>query len=197
MHAYLIISSNPDISGQVDSLARKLKVKILEFPLTKIDNARDLKVFTSLKIDAPTAIYINRIDLATEEALNAFLKNLEEPQENLYYILTASSVSAVLPTIVSRCQVIKVNLDNFSNKEKVNIKNLKPTFSLIDKIKDREEAKEFIQNLIIQNHFNLLNSPENRDKTADNLEIFIKTLNNLKANGNVALQLTNMIIHLT
>ncbi len=40
------------------------------------------------------------------EAANALLKTLEEPPERTFLILTASSLNALLPTIVSRCQVI-------------------------------------------------------------------------------------------
>ncbi len=40
------------------------------------------------------------------EAANALLKTLEEPPDRTFLILTASSVNALLPTIVSRCQVI-------------------------------------------------------------------------------------------
>lgn len=44
----------------------------------------------------------------TQEAANAFLKTLEEPEENTVMILTASSRDSVLPTILSRCILIKV-----------------------------------------------------------------------------------------
>lgn len=40
------------------------------------------------------------------EAANALLKTLEEPPDRTFLILTASSADALLPTIVSRCQMI-------------------------------------------------------------------------------------------
>ncbi len=40
------------------------------------------------------------------EAANALLKTLEEPPDRTFLILTASSINSLLPTIVSRCQVI-------------------------------------------------------------------------------------------
>jgi DNA polymerase-3 subunit delta' len=43
---------------------------------------------------------------ATEQAANALLKTLEEPPPNVVLLLTANSVEALLPTIVSRCEVI-------------------------------------------------------------------------------------------
>lgn len=40
---------------------------------------------------------------------NAFLKTLEEPSDNTCFILLANNLDNVLPTIVSRCQVLKFN----------------------------------------------------------------------------------------
>ena len=43
-----------------------------------------------------------------KEAANAFLKLLEEPSENLMFLLTTSNTEALLPTIISRCQHIQL-----------------------------------------------------------------------------------------
>jgi DNA polymerase-3 subunit delta' len=43
---------------------------------------------------------------ATDQASNALLKTLEEPPPNVILILTAESKETLLPTIVSRCEVI-------------------------------------------------------------------------------------------
>lgn len=200
MHAYLLIGKNQNLKGQIEKLAKKLNAKIMEFPLNKIADTRELRNITKLAFNTPIAIIIDSIDLATEEAVNAFLKNLEEPQKNISYILTANSLAKVLPTIVSRCQIIKIKDQRLKIKNKDAEKFLKLTtggkFAVIDKIKDREEAKIFVQNLIEVLHFSLLNSVKNRVKTVMDLEILIKTLNNLKSNGNVGLQLANMVISL-
>ncbi len=45
---------------------------------------------------------------ATVEAANCFLKTLEEPPPQVLLILTATDSRALLPTIVSRCQVISL-----------------------------------------------------------------------------------------
>lgn len=194
MHAFLITGNSTEYTvHRANELAKKLNAKLMEFPLTKIADTRNLRSTTKLTFNSPTAILINSIDKATEEAVNAFLKNLEEPQENLFFILTAENLANVLPTIVSRCEVIRLT-NNL--KLGTNNKSLKPTLAIIDKIKDRQEAKEFVQNLIETSHFNLLNSTQNRLGQALDLEILIKTLNNLKLNGNVQLQLTNMVIGL-
>lgn len=46
---------------------------------------------------------IRDIDRGMEQAQNKLLKTLEEPENNVYFILTTTNVNLVLPTIRSRC----------------------------------------------------------------------------------------------
>ncbi len=45
---------------------------------------------------------------ATPAAANALLKTLEEPPDHLVLLLTASEPEALLPTVVSRCEVVRL-----------------------------------------------------------------------------------------
>lgn len=54
-----------------------------------------------------TVIIMTGIESMKKEAANAFLKLLEEPSENLMFILTTNNTEALLPTIISRCQHIQ------------------------------------------------------------------------------------------
>ncbi len=49
-----------------------------------------------------------RFDAANDEAQNALLKTLEEPPANVTLLLTAARADDLLPTIVSRCEVINL-----------------------------------------------------------------------------------------
>jgi DNA polymerase-3 subunit delta' len=49
-----------------------------------------------------------RFEEAHTNAANAMLKTLEEPPPQVVVILTAKSVESLLPTIVSRCEVLKL-----------------------------------------------------------------------------------------
>ena len=108
MHAFLIIGRALALQPKVDELCEKLKLKQLNYAVKKIEDVRSLNNLISLTLSEPTAIVVKAINGATTEALNAFLKNLEEPQDNLYFILTSRNEQSVLATIVSRCQVIRV-----------------------------------------------------------------------------------------
>ncbi|NIO68668.1 MAG: DNA polymerase III subunit delta, partial [Anaerolineae bacterium] len=45
---------------------------------------------------------------ATTEAANCLLKTLEEPPAQVILMLTASDIDQLLPTIISRCQVLNL-----------------------------------------------------------------------------------------
>ena len=58
-------------------------------------------------IRAQRKVYIlDRVDLLGTQAANAFLKTLEEPVPGIVFILMGRTREGVLPTIVSRCQVV-------------------------------------------------------------------------------------------
>lgn len=73
-----------------------------------IEQIREIVSGVSLApIRAKDKVYIlDRVDLLGVSAANAFLKTLEEPVEGVTFILLGRTREAVLPTIVSRCQVV-------------------------------------------------------------------------------------------
>ncbi len=186
----------------ITGLAKKLHARVVEFPLLKIGDVRNLNDLIRLSFKEPTLIVCQNIHQAGEEALNAFLKNLEEPQENIYFALTAPSARKVLPTIVSRCQIIKVvnrQVSTFDGQEIEGFlkMSLGQKLSYIDKIKDRVKAIEFTENMVSFVHRSL---HENRLKYSIGegyIRPALKTLSRLKANGNVNLQLSNLVIQIS
>lgn len=73
-----------------------------------VEQMRDLIADATLApIQGARKIYIiDRADLLGTQPANAFLKTLEEPPENVVFILLARSRENVLPTILSRCQAV-------------------------------------------------------------------------------------------
>ena len=196
MHAYLIVGNN--IEEEIDKLTKSLGVTIIEQDLHKIAEVREFKQFARLTFTDKTAILSKNIDLATVEAQNALLKILEEPQENLYFILTASSLKNLLPTIVSRCSVIESYApQKTSNKDNVLAKtffNSSKCQKLLvtSKISSREDAVELLEKLIVGGHTLMIKNIS----FAKNLEATQLCLSNIKKNGNVQIQLTNLVVKL-
>ncbi len=55
---------------------------------------------------------IHLVETMRAEAINSILKFLEEPGSEIYAFLTTNNESSVLPTIISRCQVLRLKLVN-------------------------------------------------------------------------------------
>lgn len=71
-----------------------------------IDEIRDLKEkinFAPTRAKAKTYI-IDEVHMLTKEAFNALLKTLEEPPENVFFILCTTEIHKIPETIISRCQ---------------------------------------------------------------------------------------------
>jgi len=80
----------------------------------KVDQVRELLRYVSL---APyegkyRVVILTNFENATISAANALLKTLEEPPPNAVIILTSESVESLLPTIISRCELIKLRSIN-------------------------------------------------------------------------------------
>ncbi|RME36642.1 MAG: DNA polymerase III subunit delta', partial [Thermoflexia bacterium] len=73
-----------------------------------IEQIRDLQRVLSLtpNLARHRVAVLDRFEQATLAAANAFLKTLEEPPDYAVLVLLAPDADSLLPTIVSRCQVI-------------------------------------------------------------------------------------------
>ena len=65
-------------------------------------------------------IMIDNVEYLNKNSINALLKIIEEPNENIYFILIANSQKNILPTLKSRCITFKIH---FSFDDTVNICN--------------------------------------------------------------------------
>jgi len=105
----------------------------------KINSIRDLEDKISLRpYEARCKVcIIEDAHLMTAEAANSLLKTLEEPPKGSVLILTASGLSGLFRTILSRCQVIK-----FAPLKRQTIANI-----LIKKFGFRKEDAELASRL--------------------------------------------------
>jgi DNA polymerase-3 subunit delta' len=78
----------------------------------KINSIREISNFISFSYDGSfkRIIIISNAHLMKDEAQNALLKNLEEPPENIIFILTSPYPEFLKETILSRCW--KINFEN-------------------------------------------------------------------------------------
>ena len=71
-----------------------------------IDDVRDLRdKIAFAPVDGRFKVYIvDEVHMLTREAFNALLKTLEEPPDNVVFVLATTEVHKIPETIVSRCQ---------------------------------------------------------------------------------------------
>ncbi|MFQ6617700.1 MAG: ATP-binding protein [Fidelibacterota bacterium] len=99
-----------------------------------INSIRELKreIYYSPLEGTKVVVFFNAHKM-TQEASNALLKILEEPPSRTVMVITTSRIHALLPTIISRCQIIKFTplsegeienaliLNNKASPEKANL----------------------------------------------------------------------------
>jgi replication-associated recombination protein RarA len=202
MHSYLFVANDQNaLNKEVLNLAKKIRSQIMEFAVKGIDDVRQMGKFSKLSLNKTTTILIRDIDKVSDEAINALLKNLEEPQENLTYFMTTTSTHKVLPTIISRCQIIRLKENKKTEEEVVRLSdnflkmNEVERFKLLSKINDRGEAVEFVRKFIEGCHRLIHKDGSNKNLLLKAVSTAQNTLKALNSNGNVNLQLTNFAIY--
>lgn len=170
MIARLLIS--PDLKTRVEEIEELLKTNnlspnhpdLLYFPYDSklgIAEARKIKMHFTLKPYSAKgrAAVLEDASVLTIEAQNALLKTLEEPPAEAILVLGAPSESKLLPTILSRCEIIRLepkpsNTLAYHSKYTQDLERLlnapvEERFEYIEKLKDR---KEFLQALVLYFH---------------------------------------------
>lgn len=129
IHVFLPMPSKTD----ADELQNRLELlaqdpyEIVDFSLrpalNDADSGKNRRAFYSIKyfheevrprtVYKPnegrrTVVVLTGIDTMRKESANAFLKLLEEPSDDILFLLTASKTDQLLPTIISRCQQIRL-----------------------------------------------------------------------------------------
>lgn len=120
------------------------------------------------------------------------MKNIEEPNQNLFYILTANSIDKVLPTIISRCEVVVTKEENIKKETSKNVldfinSNTTKRHDILNKIKERENAIEFVKELIFEDY---------KNNNLKNINNYLLVLKNFRLNWNVSLQLFNLLVRI-
>lgn len=157
--SYLLICQSYDlIQEKINQIIDELNISQVDFfslgeaTRIKIAEIRSLQSFISLRPYSGyyKLAFIRHAELLTIEAANALLKILEEPPARSLIILASPTKAKIISTIVSRCQVIRLNSPLRVSNDKLRIiedeidmlthLNVAQKFAFIDKlIKDVDE----------------------------------------------------------
>ncbi len=103
--------------------------------------------FNKRAIEGKRKIYIVKsAEKMNIQTSNSILKFLEEPVDDIIAILIVDNINLVLPTIISRCQVIKLNKKFFSDSSVDNFRYLFNSSKYLSFSDDK--ISEFIYNVI-------------------------------------------------
>ncbi len=149
-----------------------------------IDNIRKIGKFLSQKSFSHDSkvILIESADKLNIESQNALLKNLEEPGENNYFILTTSRPNSLLPTIISRCHT-QTYLNNIVNPDTlISIpSDTKEKLELSEKLlRDKNTTIDMLERQLSLAHAQLLKTPNQKNQRL--IRAIIKTIALIKAN---------------
>lgn len=115
----------------------------------KKDQLMELQTAYKLKsLEGDQKIYIiNQADRLNAQAANSILKFLEEPEQGIIALLTTTDIHNVLPTIVSRCQILTLKNDDTRFEENDDINNIgNKTLFKIGRLqyKDKKDIVAFV-----------------------------------------------------
>lgn len=94
------------VAGRIDTQGTLHEVIPDEKGTIAIETVRSLYKLTRTHRDTALVIVIDDAESMGREAQNALLKLLEEPTDNVYFVLTSHMSQLLLPTITSRMQHI-------------------------------------------------------------------------------------------
>ncbi|MCA9379578.1 hypothetical protein KC675_00175 [Candidatus Dojkabacteria bacterium] len=215
--SYIISSNQIDfINETINSLCSKFQIDDMNAdflcvePADKkqsigIDKTRKLKEWFSVKpYSSPNKFaVIQNADLLTVEAQNSILKLLEEPNDNCFIALTLANPSNLLPTVLSRCEIIQDTKvarssedSNFMMLSRTQqFKYIEDLFSEKNAIEQNKNIKTFLFNLLstLQKQ---LEKDHSNTKLRQNIDLVDQTSIMISGNTSKRLALENMVINM-
>lgn len=177
--AALLLCQGEQAESPCERCASCVKVASFSHPDVSLVSAGDKKSITIEQVRDMTAeahqkpwegnykiFILEDVHRMREEAANALLKILEEPPAHVVFLLTAENEHAVIPTILSRCQIFPIgeHVDDIASRlvseHHVDPRHAKVVAALhgasiedaLDMLKNRWEGRNKMLNLFLENH---------------------------------------------
>lgn len=110
------VGSHPDIT-RVSALDGKKFLSVAQIREVRAD------AFVKAHSGAHRVFIIENAQRMNEQAQNALLKVLEEPPQNVVFILLVPSKTMLLDTIISRCVLLSISTQNNNDGEHIDMAN--------------------------------------------------------------------------
>ena len=137
--------------------------------IINVDDIRDILPALSVTRDKRLFIVIENAEKMNEVASNAILKNLEEPATNIVFVFLTENHNALLPTIRSRAQLLRMKTPDIAK-----------TWSVLDPKNKVDELKrkkiDFLARGSVGEMKALIKSQRQFDERAKNVDMAKKML---------------------
>jgi len=210
-HSYLLISEKKENNlDWFNNLKDRLNINLVDICI--IDEDKQIKIEQIRKIQTNLLLkphsskyklfFIHNADNLRKESANSLLKTLEEPPSHSVIVLSASSKDKLLPTITSRCRIIKLKSTDlnspdekkiFSNYSIANIRKMKlyERFFLAKELVEKDQITNWIKEIVSD----LKNNLEDKKNRAI-LKKIIKFQKILKTNANFETALCSLLVYI-
>lgn len=216
MQSFIIISKNREKAREfVKKMADERKVSkfdIYSYETEKAVGIGDVKslskqIFLKPMQGTKKIVVLEAFFGMTIDSQNAFLKVLEEPPLSTTIVILANS-NFFLPTILSRCKLIELSTEiNFEKNEELEVLKIFESLKTMavgeklklaqDLFKDKENALQFIEKLIIVAREKMINNEKHRGEYKKDIEIMKRYYDEIKkSNVNLRLGLENMFLEI-
>ncbi|MEW6095433.1 MAG: DNA polymerase III subunit delta' [bacterium] len=159
-----VCSSCYKVNHDIHPDVKVIKPASIHFLISQIQDLQK-EVYLS-PFEGKKKVYIlDEVDKMTTQSANAFLKTLEEPSPDTLFILITSNLETLLPTIISRCQLVRFNLIPASIQTQIFSKwGIAPSkFNLLAQASGGSirKAKEYLEKVVFEHQEKLSESLEN------------------------------------
>lgn len=168
MSSILLVSSKNDSKQFLQRYLEKNNIAHFEVEYVdgmKVEDARRIKKALAFKTKNKKLYYFS--GELTIEAQNALLKSIEEHANNVHFIFCAEKEEQLLPTIRSRCSVIRLIGKSFPDESIMALidefySQAVPSWSVIETLITTVSAQG-IDSMLLAVRLHMLNNIDNRD----------------------------------
>ena len=119
-----LLYSNKEISALIDENNFDdfyvFNPDTLVIKVEELNNLLEYFETKSVRNNGRRVYVIYGIERLKNDISNKLLKFIEEPENDIYGIIMTENIDLVLPTIISRCQILTFNFDVLYDKEDIN-----------------------------------------------------------------------------
>jgi len=161
----------------------------------KIEQIRDLVHLVNLTSDKKKIAVIWQAETLNASAANSLLKILEEPPQNVIFLLQARSLSLPL-TIKSRCRVVRLkrkNIDTHTSSYKIDFgESIHVFFKQVEGVVKNDEIDIYLEELVFSIRNDMLKYRNPR--LVEAVGSILQTKSRISKNANPRLAIENLIL---